>query len=33
MTDIEADPFVKVIVLQSANPDFFVAYLDVTNAD
>src|ERR1700676_4711707 len=27
MTDIEADPSVKVVVFQSANPDFFVAHL------
>jgi enoyl-CoA hydratase/carnithine racemase len=27
MTDVEADPSVKVVVLQSANPDFFVAHL------
>jgi len=32
MTDIEADPSVKVIVFQSANPDFFVAHLDVAKA-
>jgi len=29
MTDLEADPSVKVVVFQSANPDFFVAHLDV----
>jgi len=29
MTDIEADPSVKVVVFQSANPDFFIAHLDV----
>ena len=32
MTEIEADPSVKVIVFQSANPDFFVAHLDVAKA-
>jgi len=32
MTDLEADPSVKVIVFQSANPDFFVAHLDVARA-
>src|SRR5215467_4663493 len=32
MTDIEADPAVKVVVFQSANPDFFVAHLDVAKA-
>src|SRR5580704_4236216 len=32
MTDLEADPFVKVVVFQSANPDFFVAHLDVAKA-
>src|SRR5580700_9273957 len=29
MTEIEADPSVKVVVFQSANPDFFIAHLDV----
>src|ERR1700733_14483567 len=29
MTDLEADPYVKVVVFQSANPDFFIAHLDV----
>jgi enoyl-CoA hydratase/carnithine racemase len=29
MTDLEADPSVKVVVFQSANPDFFIAHLDV----
>src|ERR1700730_8310841 len=29
MTDIEADPSVKVVVFQSANPDFFIAHLEV----
>ncbi len=28
--ELEADPAVKVVVLQSANPDFFVAHADVT---
>jgi enoyl-CoA hydratase/carnithine racemase len=32
MTDIEADPAVKVVVFQSANPDFFIAHLDVAKA-
>jgi enoyl-CoA hydratase/carnithine racemase len=32
MTDLEADPSVKVVVFQSANPDFFVAHLDVGKA-
>jgi enoyl-CoA hydratase/carnithine racemase len=32
MTDIEADPSVKVVVFQSANPDFFIAHLDVSKA-
>ena len=32
MTNIEADPSVKVVVFQSANPDFFVAHLDVAKA-
>ncbi len=32
MTDVEADPSVKVVVFQSANPDFFVAHLDVAKA-
>jgi enoyl-CoA hydratase/carnithine racemase len=32
MTKIEADPSVKVVVFQSANPDFFIAHLDVTKA-
>ena len=32
MTDFEADPSVKVVVFQSANPDFFVAHLDVAKA-
>jgi enoyl-CoA hydratase/carnithine racemase len=32
MTDIDADPSVKVVVFESANPDFFVAHLDVAKA-
>ena len=32
MTDIEADRSVKVAVFQSANPDFFIAHLDVAKA-
>src|SRR5262249_16651615 len=32
MTDLEADPSVKVVVFQSANPDFFIAHLDVSKA-
>src|ERR1700722_8993070 len=32
MTDIEAGSSVKVVVFQSANPDFFVAHLDVAKA-
>jgi enoyl-CoA hydratase/carnithine racemase len=28
MTDLEADPSVKVVVFQSANPDFFIAHFD-----
>src|ERR1700730_15157455 len=32
MTDLEADPSVKVVVFQSANPDFFIAQLDVGKA-
>jgi enoyl-CoA hydratase/carnithine racemase len=31
-TDIEADPSVKVVVFQSANPEFFIAHLDVAKA-
>src|ERR1700691_5631356 len=29
MTDRDADPSLKVVVFQSANPDFFIAHLDV----
>jgi enoyl-CoA hydratase/carnithine racemase len=32
MTDIEADPTLKVVVFQSANPEFFIAHLDVAKA-
>jgi enoyl-CoA hydratase/carnithine racemase len=32
MTDLEADPSAKVAVFQSANPDFFIAHLDVSKA-
>jgi enoyl-CoA hydratase/carnithine racemase len=32
MTDVEADPSLKVMVFQSANPDFFIAHLDVSKA-
>jgi enoyl-CoA hydratase/carnithine racemase len=32
MTDIEADPSVKVVLFQSANRDFFIAHLDVSKA-
>ena len=32
MTDLGADPSVKVVVFQSANPDFFIAHLDVSKA-
>ena len=32
MIDIEADQSVKVVVFQSANPDFFIAHLDVAKA-
>jgi enoyl-CoA hydratase/carnithine racemase len=32
ITDLEVDPSVKVLVFQSANPDFFVAHLDVGKA-
>jgi enoyl-CoA hydratase/carnithine racemase len=32
MTDLEADPSVKVVVFQSANLDFFIAHLDVSKA-
>src|SRR3984885_8808706 len=32
ITDIEANRSLKVIVFQSANPDFFIAHLDVAKA-
>jgi enoyl-CoA hydratase/carnithine racemase len=32
MADLEADPSVKVVVFQSANPDFYIAHLDVAKA-
>jgi enoyl-CoA hydratase/carnithine racemase len=32
MTELEADPSVKVVVFQSANPDFFISHLDVSKA-
>ena len=32
MTELQADPSVKVVVFQSANPDFFIAHLDVAKA-
>jgi enoyl-CoA hydratase/carnithine racemase len=32
MTDLEADQSVKVVVFQSANPDFYIAHLDVAKA-
>src|ERR1700723_3796816 len=32
MTELEADPSVRGIVFQSANPDFFIAHLDVAKA-
>jgi enoyl-CoA hydratase/carnithine racemase len=32
IVDLEADPSVKVVVFQSANPDFFIAPLDVSKA-
>jgi len=32
LTDLEADPSVKVVVFQSANAEFFVAHLDVSKA-
>jgi len=32
MTDIEADLSVQVVVFESANPEFFVAHLDVAKA-
>ena len=32
MTDLEADPSLKVVVFESMNPDFFIAHLDVSKA-
>ena len=32
MTELEADPSVKVVVFQSANAEFFIAHLDVAKA-
>jgi enoyl-CoA hydratase/carnithine racemase len=32
MTELDADPTVKVVVFQSANPEFFVAHLDLAKA-
>jgi enoyl-CoA hydratase/carnithine racemase len=32
MTELEADRSVKVVVFQSANPEFFIAHLDVAKA-
>jgi len=32
LTDIEADPSLKVVVFQSGNPEFFIAHLDVAKA-
>jgi enoyl-CoA hydratase/carnithine racemase len=32
IAELEADPSAKVVVFQSANPDFFVAHLDVGKA-
>jgi len=32
MSELEADPSVKVVVFQSANPEFFIAHLDVAKA-
>jgi enoyl-CoA hydratase/carnithine racemase len=32
MTALETDPSVKVVVFESANPDFFIAHLDVNKA-
>ena len=32
MIDLDADPSVKVVVFRSANPDFFIAHLDVSKA-
>jgi enoyl-CoA hydratase/carnithine racemase len=32
MTELEGDPSLKVVVFQSANPEFFTAHLDVAKA-
>jgi len=32
LTELEADPSVNVVLFQSANPDFFIAHLDVSKA-
>ena len=32
MTELETDPSVKVVVFQSANPEYFIAHLDVAKA-
>ena len=32
MAELEQDPSAKTVVFQSANPDFFVAHLDVAKA-
>ena len=32
VSDLEADTSVKVVVFQSANPDFFIAHLDLSKA-
>ena len=32
MSDLEADSSVKVVVFESANPDFYIAHLDVAKA-
>ena len=32
LADLEMDPSVKVVVFESANPDFFIAHLDVAKA-
>jgi enoyl-CoA hydratase/carnithine racemase len=32
MAELEVDPSVKVVVFQSANPEFFIAHLDVAKA-
>jgi enoyl-CoA hydratase/carnithine racemase len=32
LTDFETDPSLNVVVFQSANPDFFIAHLDVAKA-